>query len=306
MRKTRAWLAVLSSSIVLTACSGLVAASSDCNGSDASAVALDIVRDQIIKLSSEREEGLPQLSKSKIRASVKELKLSLVDVRTTKDDPNSSKQFCTGTVRLAAPAQMVLDADETRRMANLNSVEEMADNANVEKSANVFSAEIDFNVQPTDDGEKLFAEIENGNEAFAFFAELVKDHLLKSAVAQAKAEADRLEAEKNAAIAAADQQYQAATLDEAKAQNAAAVQAIGAIWKAIPADARQQMLPMQRAWIKKTDASCKLEAAGQAADATSMQVAKLNCETREQLARAEYLRRFGSAAIDDAYDSNAM
>lgn len=281
-------------------------AGSGCSSADASAVTLDIIRDEIIRSAADTGEDGPRLTKSKIRASVRQLKLSLEDIRTSKDDPNSSKQFCTATVKMVAPAQMVLDADATRRMAELNSVEELADTANVEKQANAFRAEIDFNVQPTDDGDKLFAEIESGLEAVQFFGELVQDHLLKSTLLDATAEAQRLEAERNAAIETATRDMQSASLEEARATNRTAVEAINAIWKAIPPDARNRMLPFQRAWIKKTEASCKLEAAAQGSDSAAMEVARLNCESRAQEERAQYLQRFANQAIEQQYSENAM
>lgn len=289
----------------VSACDRLGATGGSCSGADASAVTLDIIRDEIVRRAGEVGEGDPQILKSKIRASVRDLKLSLEDVRTTKTDPNSSKRFCTATVKLVAPAQMVLDADQTRRLANLNSVEALADNANVEKEANAFRAEIDYNVQPTDDGDKLFAEIESGEEAISFFGELVQDHLLKNAVLDARAEADRLEAERTAAIDSATRDMQSATLEEARATNRSAVAAINAIWKAVPATARQQILPLQRAWIKKTEAACKLEAAAQATDSVAMEVARLNCESRAQQERAQYLQRFANEAIDAEYSEPA-
>lgn len=284
----------------LCGCSNFNGITSDasCDSSSASEVTLQIVRDQIVKVASNVDADSPSLSKSKIRASVRDLKLSLVDVRTTKNDPNSSKKFCTGTLRLVAPAQMVLDADEARQSTGLNSVEDLADSVNVTKDANAFTADIDFNVQPTDDGEKIFAEIENGSETVHLFAELVQASLLRSAIADAQAASNRAAAEQQAELDAANREMEQATLEEAKASNNAAVGAINAIWKAIPAEARQQMLPAQRAWIKKTAAACKIEAAGQEGNA---EVARLNCETREQNSRAQYLRNFATEAINSEY-----
>lgn len=294
-------LGAISCALVVGACDKLGTATSSCSSADASAVTLDIIRDEIIRRAGEVGEDGPQILKSKIRASVKQLKMSLEDIRTSKDDPNSSKKFCTATVKVIAPAQMVLDADETREMAELNSVEALADNANVRKEANAFLAEVEYNVQPTDDGDKVFAEIESGEEAIGFLGELVQDHLLKSAVLDATAQAQRLEAERNAAIESAARDMQSASLEEARATNRSAVEAINAIWKAMPADARQQLLPLQRAWIKKTEATCKLEAAAQATDSAGMEVARLNCESRAQQERAQYLQRYASEAIDAQY-----
>ena len=279
------------------ACSDLVGNASSCSGADASAVTLDIVRDEIIRLASINEDDAPALSKSKIRASVKQLGLSLVDVRTTKDDPNSTKQFCTGRVKLVAPTEMLSDANETRQMAGLNSIEELADNANVEAQANSFLADLDFNVQPTDDGQKIYSQVENGDEAIGFFAELVKDHLLKSAMADRKAELDRIEAEQ---VAAANEQ-QAADFEQAQAENKMAIDTINAVWKAIPQDSRTRILDSQRAWQRQKDISCRVEASTDATTEHDLAIAKLRCDTREQQARAQALRQFAMQEIENDY-----
>ena len=286
--------------LALAGCGKLTSLGSDegCDSTSASEVTLGIVRDQVIKLAGENSDGAPALSKAKIRATVRDLKLSLEDIRTSKDDPNSSKTFCTATIRLVAPAQMVMDADAAREAVGYNSIEELADNVNVTKEANAFTAEINFNVQPTDDGEKIFSEIEDGGETFRFFAELVQSALLRSAIMDAKAESDRIAAEEQAELEAANREVQLAMLEEAKVNNATAVASINAIWKAIPSGAREQMLPAQRAWLRKTAATCKLEAA---ADEGDQEVARLNCETREQQSRAAYLRSFATDAINQEY-----
>ena len=289
----------------LMGCSQLWGVSTSCSGPDASSVTLDIVRDQIRKLASQTDDDSPALSKSKIRATVQQLALTLEDVRTSKDDPNSTKQFCTGQLKLVAPAEMVADASDTREMAGLNSIEDLAENANVEANANAFTADLEFNVQPTDDGEKIYAQVESGVEAIAFFAELVKDHLLKTAVADAKAEQDRIAAEQTAAQTAATNEQWVASLDEAKAENKLAVDSINAIWKAVPADARTRMLAVQRAWQRRKDATCRLEAASNATSENEMQLAKLRCDTREQNARAQELKQYAMESIDSPGESSS-
>lgn len=283
----------------VTACSNLTGSAASCAGADAAAVTLDIVRDVIIKQASETDSEAPALSKSKIRASVQQLGLSLVDVRTTKDDPNSTKQFCTGRIKLVAPAEMLTDANEARQMAGLVSVEEMADNANVEAQANSFFADVDFNVQPTDDGEKIYAQLENGDEAIAFFAELVQAHLLKSSVADAKAEQDRIAAEQRAA----EQSQQALDLEEAQAENKLAIETINAVWREIPADVRSRLLDSQRAWQKRKDAACRLEAASSATTEHDMSIARLRCDTREQQSRSQALRQYVIQMINEDVES---
>lgn len=302
MRRSAIALSVVA--LLMPGCSKFSRPTTSCAGSDASGVTIDLVRTKISDLAGVKEsDDEPSLAKSKIRATVQQLALSLTDIRTTKTDPNSTKQFCTGTVRLVAPPDMIVDAESARQMAGLSGVEELADNANVEKNANVFTADINYNVQPTDNGEKIFSQIEDRDEAFRFFAELVKDQLLKSTVADAKAQTDRLSAEKLAVESNANRELAAASLEEAAASKATSDQAINAMWKALPSSTRERLLPFQRAWIKKKDATCKLEAAS-AGDENAMSVAMANCEARENNARTGFLEQQGQIEIqgDNAVD----
>jgi hypothetical protein len=295
------WLLPMAS-LFVTGCSQITGVSNSCSGPDASAVTLDIIREQVRKIAAKQDGDAPAISKSKIRATVQQLALTLVDVRTTKDDPNSSKQCCTGKLKLVAPADMLSDANETREMAGLNAIEDLAENANVEANANAFSADIDFNVQPTDDGDKIYAQLESGDEVIGFVAELVKDHLLKSAVADAKAEQDRITAELQAAETAASQEQWDASIDEAKAENKMAIDSINAIWKAIPGDARARMLEVQKAWGRRKDAACRVEAASGATSEEQIQLARLRCDTREQISRANELKQYAMQVINNNFE----
>lgn len=49
---------------------------------------------------------------------------------------------------------------------------------------------------------------------------------------------------------------------------------------------RQRVLPMQRAWIKRKDAECKIEAANTSTDPTEREAARLQCQARFNNQRA--------------------
>lgn len=299
----RFWLLPLAC-VAISGCSQIADVTSSCSGPDASAVTLDIVRDQVRKLVGQQDNSDFAISASKIRATVQQLKLSIEDIRTTKDDPDSSKKFCSGQLTLSVPASMLTDANETREMAGLSSISDMADTANVETNANVFSAEIEFNVQPTDDGEKIYAELESGDEALAFIAELLSSHLLKSTISDAKAANDRMAAEQQAAETAAFQEQWAASLEEATAENKLAIDSVNAIWQAISPDDRSRLLAVQRAWGRRKDASCRVEAASSASSENDIEIARLRCDSREQNSRARELRQYAEQAIEENYDMN--
>ena len=127
-----------------------------CTADSAQAPVVDIVKEQLEKLISSKvrsEDGARQVSLSKIRAAIGQLVIQIEDIRTSKEDPNSTKRFCSGTLKLRFPTDTLSDADRAREAAGLNDVTTLADNSDIERQADSFTTAVEFNVQPTDDGE---------------------------------------------------------------------------------------------------------------------------------------------------------
>ena len=83
---------------------------------------------------------------------------------------------------------------------------------------------------------------------------------------------------------------QKADLDMAAAENKLANQQINAVWRALPEDARSQLLEMQRAWVRKKTADCNIEAAGASTEALPKEAARLRCDTRFTITRISELQ----------------
>ncbi len=200
--------------------------------------------------------------------------------RTTRKDPNSTKRFCEGMLNNSLPAEDLVNADEARSAAGLGTVTQLADANDVDREADTFSAKADFDVQPTDTGDKLFAETETKSPIMNVASEVLASSLLHNVLQQAAAtqqEAQQTQqAQQNAALA----EQKAANLNSAKTDNQLATQSILAVWRSITATTRAQLLPQQRAWARKKDADCRVEAATTSTDPTDMEVARLNCDTR--------------------------
>ena len=152
--------------------------------------------------------------------------------------------------------------------------------------------DIDFNVQPTDDGSKVFAETESGNNIVGFAAEVVASELLRASVEDAKRQQQQAVEEQNAAQSAALAEQQSANVASAKTDNQLAVQTIGATWQALPPATRSRLLPLQRAWIRKKDADCAVEAAGASVELTEKEMARLRCDTRVTQDRISWLGQY--------------
>lgn len=277
-----------------------------CSAADAQAPAVSIVKEQLEKqISTRMKENGPQqgFSLSKIRAAIAQLVVTIEDIRTSKEDPNSTKRFCTGTVKVKFPSNVLDDAEKTREAAQAGTVSELAENSGVDRAADTFSAPLEFNVQPTDAGDKVFAEVETGNPIFKFTSDVIASSLLRSVVENAKRDQDNAAAAQAAAENAALVEQRNANLNAAKTENQLAVQTINATWRAIDSNTRSQLLPLQRAWMRKKDADCRVEAASASTDPTEMEAARLACDTRVTKDRIQSLNQYRSSGEDTTSDS---
>lgn len=266
-----------------------------CTAASAQEPVVGIVKDQLeraVSTAVRKDDGARAVSLSKIRAAIAQLVIGIDDIRTSKEDPNSTKRFCTGTLKIRFPGDTLSDADSARANNGLGSVSDLADSNDIERHADSFTAAIEFNVQPTDAGDKVFAETESGNNMFSFAAQVLASGLMNASIADAKhaqqQAADQQAANQNAALG----EQRNANLASAKTDNQLAVQTIAAVWKSLAPATRARLLPLQKAWIRKKDADCQVEAASASTDPTDMEVAKLACDTRAEQERTSWLQPY--------------
>ena len=266
-----------------------------CTAASAQEPVVGIVKEQLeraVSTAVRKDNGARAVSLSKIRAAIAQLVIGIDDIRTSKEDPNSTKRFCTGTLKIRFPGDTLNDADSARANNGLGSISDLADGDDIERHADSFTAPIEFNVQPTDAGDKVFAETESGNNMFSFAAQVLASGLLKASMADAKRSqqqvADEQAATQNAALA----EQRNANLASAKTDNQLAVQTIGAMWRTLAPETRARLLPLQKAWIRKKGADCQVEAASASTDPSAMEVTRLACDTRAEQERATWLQQY--------------
>lgn len=291
--------ALVASSCMVAGCSRKAEVS--CSSPDATSTTIDVLKQALEKqafsaMSSAGSGEAP--SKSSIRAAIAQLVISFEDIRTTREDPNSTKKFCEGTLKIRFPAEDLTNADEARSAAGLNTVTQLADANDVDREADTFSAKADYDVQPTDTGDKVFAQTETKSPIMTVASEVLASSLLHSvlqrAAAQAQQEQQTQQAQQNAALS----EQKAADLNSAKTDDQLATQSILAVWKAIPPSTRAQLLPQQRAWARKKDADCHVTAASASTDPTDMEVARLKCDTSTTQERISFLQQFRAPTLD--------
>lgn len=109
-----------------------------------------------------------KVSISAIRAAINNLTFSIKDVRTSKEDPSSTKVFCEATFVANIPVNVIEDANEAMKKAGYDSNVELAlEEHGFEISsaaANSYQTTISYNLQPTDDGESILSRIDEGEK----------------------------------------------------------------------------------------------------------------------------------------------
>ena len=280
----------------------------ECGAADSMETVATLVKEQVEKQSAAKlrgDDGARLVSLSKIRAAVNQLTVVLEDIRTSKEDPNSTKRFCTANLRVRFATDLLDDAERARAAAGEPDVSDLADSNDVERRADSFMSNVEFNIQATDDGRKVYAEAETGNALFGFTAEVLASALLRASVEEGR------RAEDQASAAAAQEQEAALTaqrtanLQSARVDNQLAVQTIGATWKALTDDTRARLLPIQRAWIGKKEADCRVEAASASTDQTEREVARLTCDTRMTGERTSWLGAYRTDEVPTAAPSDS-
>ena len=231
----------------------------------------------------------PAVSHSAIRRLIDGIVVTIDDIRT--NGSVGGKTACSASVSLRFPVAVLNAADAERRAANQSALSELADADAVDVHGDTYVAQVNYNVQETDDKSKLFAEVEKFNKLYDFAAEVVTANLIRPLVDTAQA-ANRTA---QAAANAAQTELKTANLNAAKTDLQLAVQTINAVWQSIDPAVKQRLLPLQKAWWKQAVAQCKVDAAGTSTDAMVIAATEAECQAKANQQRASWLGQFRGA-----------
>lgn len=197
------------------------------------------------KLADEKDANGDRLfDSSAIRAELSRYQLAVADIRTDKTDPNSTKVFCKGSLKVTLPVASLSEVDDALRSIDQGDLTALAGRSGVERNANVFTSEIEYTLQPTDDKKSIYAEVPQDHASGEFIRWVAGSQLVASMRRAATAEKsiasaiptqpeptaeDTAVAAADAAAAAADA---AATAADSYARNAG-----GVITASFPCDA---------------------------------------------------------------------
>ena len=268
----------------------------ECTSDGSQSTTIDLIKENIrlavMKTVGDTDKTTP-ISGSKVRAVIQQLSISLNDIRTSREDPNSTKKFCTASLHIQVPEDIMRDAESVRQAANSSLIADVADRDGIDQQYNVSKLSFNFDVQPTDDGSKVYAESDDLAHIRNFFSELIGSALLKPMLDNARvAQQQTVAAQK--AVETAERNT---NLVQAKTDDQIANQAITAVWRSIEPDKRSILLPEQRAWIQKKTADCDLEAASATTDPIEHNIAKFKCDVRVTQERIMVLKQYAPTEV---------
>ena len=223
----------------------------------------------------------------KLRSTLQQITFNVNDIRTNNSDPNSNKQYCVTEFVVKIPDQMIKDADAARAIYDENNVAQSAILSDLSFEANQLKKEIEYLVQPTDDGKKVYVTLENPDALAYFVRDIAVDSLVKTARQNAAEVAKQEEIKRIAEESAVAEEYQSVLLSEAQSNLDKANANLNLVWNATTKDVRDQLLAEQKIWLKKRDLECKLESS----NTENPEVFRLNCETSMTNERTNELRQ---------------
>jgi hypothetical protein len=261
-----------------------------CSDSDGIRTAKSLITDEIIKELSDvkGQDGSRLFDQSEIRATIAQIDIAFDSIRTSKTDPNSTKVFCTASVKATIPLLIIEKANrgfqitETRR-----NVDDSANEYGLRGTANGFSRDLDYNLQPTDDRQQIYTQLTNGEPIINFLSEVAAAVLIVPMLEAKEAEdanaASIVDAQNAANQLQLEQQKSEAlqlSLTAAQEENTIAKNALYKAWASIPPSRRAELIDSQNEWEKRIKIDCQSEVIQQVKDDISLiPLFELQCET---------------------------
>lgn len=288
-------LALTFSMFALAACdkvSTITGSGTKCDSDITKQIVVETFSKNVSDIASTRVKELIEtenvtIDMGKLRSTLQQITFNVTNVRTNNSDPNSKKNYCATDFIVNIPAQMIKDADAARAVYEENNIAQAAVLSDLSFENNQLKKEIEYFVQPTDDGKKVFVTLENPDALAFFVRDIAIDSLLKAARQNAAEVAKQEEIKRVAEESAAAEEYQSVLLSEAQSNLDNANENLNLVWNSTTKEIRDQLLSEQRIWLKKRNLECKLESS----NTENPEIFRLNCETNMTNERTNELRQ---------------
>ncbi|WP_180060066.1 hypothetical protein [Acinetobacter sp. YH12128] len=166
--------------VCVTGCKGnLFSKHIACDDTEALLLVNQVLKDNLTnQLESELKSlisdgAIKDLDPAKLKLSAQSINFTLMDSRTEFIDPNSSKTNCSIDLATILPSDVVKKSDEARVKVDRYSTESQANDLGVDFDNNKINLTLEYTLQPSDKGDKIFTLVKNTNN----FNTLISDTL---------------------------------------------------------------------------------------------------------------------------------
>ncbi|WP_228257074.1 MULTISPECIES: lysozyme inhibitor LprI family protein [Acinetobacter] len=288
-------IVMLCSALIISGCDQVKSIASNsvtCSDETAKQLVVESFSKSLSDLSAERVKTLINdenitIDMGKLRAALKQITFNVNDIRTNNSDPNSKKEYCATEFVIKIPNQMIKDADEARAVYDETNIAQSAILADLTLENSQIKKELEYTVQPTDDGKKVYVSLENPESIAIFTRDIAVDSLLKAARQNAVELAQQEQIKMEAEAQADAQEYQVVLVSEAQAKLDSANGNLNLVWNATTKEVRNQLIDEQKIWLKKRELECKINST----DTDNPEVYRINCETNMTTQRTQELRQ---------------
>ncbi|MBC7751905.1 MAG: DUF1311 domain-containing protein [Candidatus Saccharibacteria bacterium] len=311
----KSWGIIFSAAAIsLTSCSQFTNPAVECGSEESKNLVIQVFKDELNKKSLAQlkellKEGITGIDVAKVRALNQQMNFSIADVRTNHNDAQSKKKLCVGTFNAELTPETIQTANESRALVNESSLQDFALVGDVPFENTKLSYDVEYSIQPTDDGQKIYTQVSNSELAVTFLNQVFLDVLSKPArqniqiqQLQESEQQAQLAAQETAQAEEAAQQlkndqqaYAQLQINEAQAKLDQSNEKINLVWNAFSKDIRGKLLSDQKGWLKKRELECRLTSVG----AENKEIARLGCEQRLTEQRTVELKRVLDSAQTD-------
>lgn len=230
----------------------------------------------------DRRGGLGSYDVGDLERAIERIKFELDDVRSARDE-DENLLSCRASLRVTLPKLVEDEANEALTMSESGDVRRIANRYKMKRNKGGYAADIEYTVEQTDDGKKVFVDIEDDASSLDFMGEVhaayvLADEIRDEKIAEDQAKAAELRAEREAEEAL--NKAGEAALKTARVERKMASDAINAVWVSMPKAAQNELNALHGAWVEQMKATCKAQTAGSDTRPAMREAEELSCQTR--------------------------
>lgn len=297
--------------VSLTSCAQFTNPTVECGSEESKSSVIQVIKDELNKkslatLKDFLKEGITGIDVAKVRALNQQMNFSLEDVRTNNNDSQSKKKLCVATFNAQLTPEIIQTANESRAMVEASSLQDFALVGEVPFENTKLSYNVEYSIQPTDDGKKIYTQVSNTGLAVTFLDQVFQDVLLKPSrqnrhleQLQENEQQAQLAAQETAQAEEAAQQqqndqqaYAQLQVNEAQVKLNQSNEKINLVWGAFSKEMRGKLLSDQKLWLKKRELECRLTSVG----SDNKEITRIACEQRLTEQRTSELKRILDSA----------